>query len=68
MQTGSQFKVSSERLEKPGIEPITPSLPGELLHQYIITTSHRLKDFGFGLIDILHENNFFLVFMVVQHY
>ena len=25
------FKVSSERLEKPGIEPTTPSLQGELL-------------------------------------
>ena len=29
METGPQFTVSSDRLEKPGIEPATPSLQGE---------------------------------------
>ena len=34
METVSWFKVSSERLEKPGIEPTTPGLQGELLNHY----------------------------------
>ena len=31
---GPRFRVSSERLEKPGIEPTTPDLEGEQLHHY----------------------------------
>ena len=29
---GPRFRVSSERLEKPGIEPTTPGLEGEQLN------------------------------------
>ena len=31
---GPRFSVSSERLEKPGIEPTTPGLEGEQLNHY----------------------------------
>ena len=29
METGPRFKVPSDGLEKPGIEPVTPGLQGE---------------------------------------
>ena len=31
---GPRFRVSSERLEKPGIEPTTPGFEGEQLYHY----------------------------------
>ena len=31
---GPRFRDSSERLEKPGIEPTTPGLEGEQLNHY----------------------------------
>ena len=34
METGSQLKVSSDRPEKPGIEPATPGLQGKWLIHY----------------------------------
>ena len=33
-EMGPRFKVPSERLEKPGIEPTTPGLQGEWLYNY----------------------------------
>ena len=34
METGPRLKVSSDRLEKPGIEPTTPGLQGKSLIHY----------------------------------
>ena len=39
---GPRFRVSSERLEKPGIEPTTPVLEGEQLHHYVTEASLRV--------------------------
>ena len=36
---GPQFRVSSERLEQPGIEPTTPGLEGEQLNHYTTEAS-----------------------------
>ena len=36
---GPRFRVSSERLEKPGIEPTTPVLEGEQLNHYATEAS-----------------------------
>ena len=36
---GPGFRVSSERLEKPGIEPTTPGLEGEQLNHYATVAS-----------------------------
>ena len=36
---GPRFRVSSERLEKPGIEPTTPGLEGEHLNHYATEAS-----------------------------
>ena len=36
---GPRFRVSSERLEKPGIEPTTPGLEGEQLNHYATEAS-----------------------------
>ena len=36
---GPRFRVSSERHEKPGIEPTTPSLEGEHLNHYATEAS-----------------------------
>ena len=36
---GPRFRVSSERLEKPGIEPTTPCLEGEQLNHYATEAS-----------------------------
>ena len=36
---GPRFRVSSERLEKPGIEPTTPGLEGEQLNHYVTEAS-----------------------------
>ena len=41
-QTGPRFKVSSERLEKPGIELTTPGLQGDYLNHYTTEASGRL--------------------------
>ena len=38
---GPRFRVSSERLEKPGIEPTTPVLEGEQLNHYATEASLR---------------------------
>ena len=37
---GPRFRVSSERLEKPGIEPWTPGLEGEQLNHYATEASN----------------------------
>ena len=34
-----RFKVSSKRLEKPGIKPTTPGLEGEELNHYVTEAS-----------------------------
>ena len=39
---GPRFRVSSERLEKPGIEPTTPGLEGEQLNHYATEASYIL--------------------------
>ena len=36
---GPGFRVSSERLEKPGIKPTTPGLEGEQLNHYATEAS-----------------------------
>ena len=36
---GPRFRVSSKRLEKPGIEPTTPGLEGEQLNHYATEAS-----------------------------
>ena len=36
---GPRFRVSSERLEKPGIEPTTPGLEGKQLNHYATEAS-----------------------------
>ena len=46
---GPQFKVSSERLEKPGIKPTTPGLVGEQLNHYATEASKIL-------VSVLHHN------------
>ena len=37
---GPRFRVSSERLEKSGIEPTTPGLEGEQLNHYATEASY----------------------------
>ena len=37
---GPRFRVSSERLKKPGIEPTTPGLEGEQLNHYATEASY----------------------------
>ena len=34
METGPRLKVSSDRLQKPGIKPVTPGLQGKWLIHY----------------------------------
>ena len=46
-ETGPRFKVSSERLEKPGIELTTPGLQGEWLNHY--TTEASVTGCNVGL-------------------
>ena len=41
---GPRFRISSERLEKPGIEPTTPGLEGQQLNHY--ATEASLGDIG----------------------
>ena len=41
METGPRLKVSSDRLEKPGIEPGTPGLQGKWLIHYT-TADHEM--------------------------
>ena len=36
---GPRFRISSERLEKPGIEPTTPGLEGKQLSHYAMEAS-----------------------------
>ena len=36
---GPPFRVSSERVEKPGIDPTTPGLEGEQLNHYAMEAS-----------------------------
>ena len=43
METGPQFKVSSERLEKPGIEITTPGLEGNWLNPYTTEATRITK-------------------------
>ena len=44
METGPRLKVSSDRLVKPGIEPVTPGLQGKRLNHY--TTAAPLASVG----------------------
>ena len=39
---GPRFRVSSERLEKPGIEPTNPGLEGEQLNHYATEASTKI--------------------------
>ena len=48
---GPRFKVSSERLEKPGIKLTTPGLQGEYLNHYTRLAS---KGFFLDLLCIVH--------------
>ena len=43
METGPRFKISSERLEKPRMELMTPGLEGELLYHYTTEDSEFLN-------------------------
>ena len=40
---GPRFKVSSDRLVKPGIEPATPDLQGKRFIHYTIAAAHATK-------------------------
>ena len=40
---GPRFRVSSERLEKPGIEPTTPGLEGEQVNHYATEASEIIN-------------------------
>ena len=59
---GLKSLLSSERLEKPGIEPTTPGLQGEWLNHYATEASTRalktltkeLHCFNFIFFEILH--------------
>ena len=42
METGPRFKVSSDGLVKPGIEPVTPDLQGKRFIHY--TTAAPIND------------------------
>ena len=50
METGPQLKVSSDRLEKPGIEPATPGLQGKWLIHY--TTAAPTVQYVFYLLFV----------------
>ena len=54
---GPRFRVSSERLEKPGIEPTTPGLEGEQLNHYATEVSNDELHFCFMDIDMKYINN-----------
>ena len=45
---GPRFRVSSERLEKPWIEPTTPVLEGEQLNHYATEASFNSLTGGFN--------------------
>ena len=47
MESGPQLKVSSDRLVKPGIEPVTPGLQGKWFIHY--TTASPLRIVYTGL-------------------
>ena len=42
METGTQLKVSSDRLVKPGIEPATPGLQGKWFIHYTTAAPHLM--------------------------
>ena len=50
---GPRFRVSSERLEKPGIEPMTPGLEGEQLNHY--TTEASQNDYKHTQMGLTHK-------------
>ena len=45
-ETGPRFKVTSERLEKPGIELTTPGSEGKWLNHYTTEASRHLCNHG----------------------
>ena len=49
METGPWLKVSSDRLEKPGIEPATPGLQGKRLIHYTTAAPKKKSVFGYTL-------------------
>ena len=51
---GPRFRVSSERLEKPRIEPTIPGLEGEQLYHLAMEASTKGLNFLHG--DSHHEN------------
>ena len=52
---GPRFKVSSERLEKPGIELTTPGLEGKWLNHYSTEASPRyVRDLLLGAVNLLN--------------
>ena len=60
---GPRFRDSSERLEKPGIEPTTPGLEGEQLNQYATDMHFRcLHNYArnrFSCDTALHDKSIF---------
>ena len=43
METGPGLIVTSTRLEKPGIKPVTPDLQGKWFIHYTTATSHKVQ-------------------------
>ena len=56
METGPRLKVSSDRLVKPGIEPVTPGLQGKRFIHY--TTAAPNSDLYLPCFDIDGEDLF----------
>ena len=46
MEIGPQLEVSSNRLEKPGIQPVTPGLHGEQFIHYITVSPRIISAIG----------------------
>ena len=56
METGPRLKVSSDRLEKPGIEPATPGLQGKgLIHYTTAAPLHTVRQTFGTIYFILYE-------------
>ena len=66
METEPRFKVSFDRLEKPGIEPATPVLQGKWFIHY---TTAAPKKLDYKLKKIVGSNNFSAQFIkIISHY
>ena len=56
---GPRFRVSSKRLEKPGIEPTIPGLEGEQLNHYATEASQYFYLFCFVVVVVFFVFVFF---------